>query len=76
MLDGADLDGDVVSVLFNLGDVLFFCGVYGVGDEFLAFGQGCGGRDDLVVEFVEVHRFIPRFCCRFDCCFGFRCWSG
>lgn len=52
---GADFDGDVVAVLFDHGDMLLICSVGGVGgDGCFVFDYGFG-RDDLVVDFVEVH---------------------
>ena len=63
VFDRANLNGDVVAVLFDLGDVLFLGDVGGVGFDLSGVGDGGVRGDDLVVEFVEIHClfFFPCF---------------
>ena len=59
MGDGADLDGDVVAVLFDDGNVLFMGAVGGIGGQFLLEADLFIGDEDLVFGFVEVHNWLP-----------------
>lgn len=59
--DRADLYCDMVTVLFDLGDVFFLGCVGGVGSKGSFVLDGLFGENDFIVDFIEVHLFYSPF---------------